>query len=113
MSSPSWRGGGSSKPSGRRRRPPGRPGEGAPAARQNDEARQTGDVAERLVSPVFVGRQRELDAIDGRWQRAVAGDPAVVLVGGEGGVGKTRVVEEICHRATEGGARVLIGRCVP
>jgi DNA-binding CsgD family transcriptional regulator/tetratricopeptide (TPR) repeat protein len=43
---------------------------------------------------------------------AVAGEPAVVLVGGEAGVGKTRLVEEAAERARASGARVLTGSCV-
>jgi predicted ATPase len=43
---------------------------------------------------------------------AVAGDPAVVLVGGEAGVGKTRLVEEATEQARGSGARVLTGSCI-
>src|SRR5947207_9046914 len=70
-------------------------------------------MAERLVSPVLVGRQRETEAIEARLQQAQAGSPAVVLVGGEAGVGKTRLVDELGRNAAAGGARVLVGRCVP
>jgi DNA-binding CsgD family transcriptional regulator/tetratricopeptide (TPR) repeat protein len=65
-----------------------------------------------LVSPVFVGRDAELAALTAALDAAVAGDPAVVLLSGEAGVGKTRLVEEAAGRASEAGARVLSGSCI-
>lgn len=65
-----------------------------------------------LVSPVFVGRGRELDVLMGALEGARAGDPSVVIVGGDAGVGKTRLVEETAARAGQADARVLIGSCV-
>jgi predicted ATPase len=65
-----------------------------------------------LVSPVFVGRGTELAALVAALESAVAGAPAVVLVGGEAGVGKTRLVEEAAERARSDGARVLTGSCI-
>jgi ATP/maltotriose-dependent transcriptional regulator MalT len=64
------------------------------------------------VSPVFVGRGAELETLLNALQSAVAGEPAVVLVGGEAGVGKTRLVEEAAARARQDGARVLTGSCI-
>jgi tetratricopeptide (TPR) repeat protein len=43
---------------------------------------------------------------------AIGGEPALVLLGGEAGVGKTRLVAEAAERAREAGARVLVGACV-
>jgi DNA-binding CsgD family transcriptional regulator/tetratricopeptide (TPR) repeat protein len=65
-----------------------------------------------LVSPVLVGRRDELDLLLMAAERAAAGEPAIVLVGGEAGVGKTRLVEEAATRATGLGARVVTGACV-
>ena len=42
----------------------------------------------------------------------MAGEPVVVLLAGEAGVGKSRLVQEIAARATRRGARVLTGGCV-
>jgi DNA-binding CsgD family transcriptional regulator len=64
-----------------------------------------------LISPVLIGRQAELGALAQAFQRAAAGEPAVVLVGGEAGVGKTRLVEEAASRAAVSGVRVLTGAC--
>ena len=69
-------------------------------------------VGRTLVSPVFVGRDAELAALTAALDAAVAGDPAVVLLSGEAGVGKTRLVEEAAERASEAGARVLAGSCI-
>jgi predicted ATPase len=65
-----------------------------------------------LVSPVLVGRRPELEALSAAFERAAAGDPAIVVVGGEAGVGKTRLVEEAAGQMAEDGARVLTGACV-
>jgi predicted ATPase len=69
-------------------------------------------VGRTLVSPVFVGRDAELAALTAALDAAVAGDPAVVLLGGGAGVGKTRLVDEAAERASEAGARVLAGSCI-
>jgi AAA ATPase domain len=47
-----------------------------------------------LISPVLVGRQEERGALARAFARATAGEPAIVLAGGEAGVGKSRLVEE-------------------
>jgi DNA-binding CsgD family transcriptional regulator len=65
-----------------------------------------------LVSPVFVGRGAELTALVAALESAVQGEAAVVLIGGEAGVGKTRLVEEAAERTRASGARVLTGSCV-
>jgi hypothetical protein len=59
----------------------------------------------------FVGRQGELDRLRGRWAEAAAGRGGLVLVAGEPGIGKTRLVEELAERAAEDGAEVLWGHC--
>ncbi|MGF7236853.1 MAG: helix-turn-helix transcriptional regulator [Frankia sp.] len=64
------------------------------------------------VSPVFVGRRGELASLAGEVRRAAAGEAGFVLVGGEAGIGKTRLVEEAAGAATRAGMRVLSGRCV-
>jgi DNA-binding CsgD family transcriptional regulator len=67
----------------------------------------------RVASPTFVGRVEELELLEAAGVRAADADPAVVLVGGEAGVGKTRLVAELtAHRATDR-SRVLVGGCVP
>ena len=65
-----------------------------------------------LVSSVFIGREAELATVTTALESAVAGTPTVVLLGGEAGVGKTRLVEEAAARARATGARVLAGSCI-
>ena len=67
----------------------------------------------RISSPRFIGRAGELAELAAGLERASAGEPAVFLVGGEAGVGKSRLLAELTARAREDGARVLIGGCVP
>jgi DNA-binding NarL/FixJ family response regulator len=65
-------------------------------------------------SPTFVGRAEELELLEAASVRAADGDPAVVLVGGEAGVGKTRLATELTSRwDADDGTRVLFGGCVP
>ena len=59
----------------------------------------------------FVGRSGELDQLMEAWVRAKDGVPRAVLLGGEPGVGKTRLSGECARRAHDDGALVLYGRC--
>ena len=61
----------------------------------------------------FLGRTAELGLLAGAWRRAAAGDRQVVVVAGEPGIGKTRLVNEAARAAHAEGARVLYGRCHP
>jgi DNA-binding CsgD family transcriptional regulator/tetratricopeptide (TPR) repeat protein len=63
-------------------------------------------------SPVFIARSSELGLLDAALVRAAAGQPSLVVVGGEAGIGKTRLLEELEARI---GSRALflVGRCVP
>ncbi|MFI2202528.1 AAA family ATPase [Streptomyces sp. NPDC020192] len=70
-----------------------------------------GPVETRSVSPVFVGRTDELDTLNDALGRARAGEPQALLLGGEAGVGKTRLVEEFAAAAGRH-AVVAVGGCV-
>ncbi|MFB7980944.1 helix-turn-helix transcriptional regulator [Streptomyces vinaceus] len=71
-----------------------------------------GDVETRSVSPVFVGRADELAVLTDALARATGQEPQAMLVGGEAGVGKTRLTEEFVHEAARRGAVVAVGGCV-
>ena len=75
----------------------------APAAGRNPL-----DVATRTK---LVGREEELAFLRDQWQAVEAGRQGLVLISGEAGVGKTRLVEEFAHGLRSRGARVLWGRC--
>ncbi|WP_217130569.1 AAA family ATPase [Streptomyces sp. AC558_RSS880] len=68
-------------------------------------------VETKSVSPVFVGRSTELDTLNTALTRAAA-EPQALLIGGEAGVGKTRLVEEFAAAARRRGAIVALGGCV-
>jgi ATP/maltotriose-dependent transcriptional regulator MalT len=53
-----------------------------------------------------------LEFLGGALERVLSGEQATVLVGGEAGVGKSRLVHELIDRARAAGTRVLIGGCV-
>ncbi|WP_433180523.1 helix-turn-helix transcriptional regulator [Actinoallomurus sp. CA-150999] len=68
-------------------------------------------VRAREVSPAFVGRQPELSVLADALRRATAGTPGAVLIGGEAGGGKTRLVGEFADRIA-GEALILTGACL-
>src|SRR5204863_6176221 len=59
----------------------------------------------------LVGRQRELDTLDESWNKARAGRGGVVLVTGDAGIGKSRLLEELSARVGATGGTVAWGRC--
>ncbi len=69
-------------------------------------------VTTRVASPEFVGRRRELATLADAVARGTDGDAVVALVGGDAGIGKTRLVEEVASHARARGALVLEGGCV-
>ena len=60
----------------------------------------------------LVGREREVHSLSEALDRAGHGQPGAVLVAGDAGVGKTRLLGELTFRATAGGATVLVGHCL-
>lgn len=59
---------------------------------------------------VLIGREAELNALQGMLDAARSGErPAVALVG-EPGIGKTRLLSELCDRAETAGFEILAGR---
>ncbi|MFL5674625.1 MAG: ATP-binding protein, partial [Chloroflexota bacterium] len=69
-------------------------------------------MARRLSSPVFVGRSDEFAALLAAAHGAEASEPSIVVVGGEAGVGKSRLVAEAAARLRDDGWLVLEGGSV-
>ena len=66
----------------------------------------------RVSSPIFVGRVAERAALTEALERAAAGQPGTVLITGEAGVGKTRLLTEAMKLAAGMGAANVAGICV-
>jgi DNA-binding SARP family transcriptional activator len=77
--------------------PPADPAPAGPA--------RTGAAAE------FLGRSAELAELQETWQAAAAGQPALVLVRGGAGVGKTRLVTQLAQLARGQRAVATFSRC--
>lgn len=59
----------------------------------------------------FIGRQRELAALHKVLARALDGQPGVVLLTGEPGIGKTRTAQQMVEHAARHQVLALCGRC--
>jgi class 3 adenylate cyclase len=65
-----------------------------------------------FVTPM-VGREQELGLLLDRWQQAQEGEGQVVLLSGEPGIGKSRVMSTLRERLTAQGAQALRFQCSP
>ncbi len=70
------------------------------------------DAALGKLTPL-VGRDREVDLLLERWHRARAGSGQMVLIQGEAGIGKSRLLQELKQRIADDGAARLECRCAP
>jgi DNA-binding CsgD family transcriptional regulator len=70
-------------------------------------------VTEQVPNGAFVGRVAELDRLDSALATLEERGAATVLVGGDAGMGKSRLIEEFCSRARARGALVAVGTCTP
>ena len=72
----------------------------------------TTQMSRRASSPVLVGRDEQMAALDIAFASVRQGGPSAVLLGGKAGVGKSRLVSEFARTAGAAGARVLTGGCL-
>lgn len=70
-------------------------------------------VSARHGSPPLVGREAELAVLDAQIAAALAGQPRLLLIGGEPGIGKTRLLDALTERARAAGFETLIGHAYP
>lgn len=66
----------------------------------------------RLAGPI-VAREREQVFLLDSWQRAVQGNGHLVLLGGDAGMGKSRLVEALAERVRDTPHRLLRCQCSP
>ncbi|HKH87586.1 MAG TPA: AAA family ATPase, partial [Acidimicrobiales bacterium] len=71
------------------------------------------NLAWSLTSPGdrFVGREDEVQRLESELSAASSGIRRIAVIGGEAGIGKTRLAGEVARRLHAGGAVVLYGRC--
>ncbi|MBA3231198.1 MAG: tetratricopeptide repeat protein [Acidobacteria bacterium] len=69
---------------------------------------EAGDRASRTP---FTGRAEELSSLQALVRDARGGEGRLVLVVGEAGVGKSRMIHELREQISAGEMRVLVGRC--
>src|SRR5580765_2355981 len=65
----------------------------------------------RVLCETLVGRDAEISTLEDALLGAMRGDGGVVIVGGEAGMGKTRLVTELMTRARRRGCVVVSGAC--
>ncbi|GAA2216042.1 hypothetical protein GCM10009850_115110 [Nonomuraea monospora] len=81
-------------------------------SRQAAPAARAVPAAEKAPASGLVGRSEELAVLRQAAESALAGGSGLVIVEGEPGVGKTRLLEEIAVEADRRGALVVWGRCL-
>jgi len=64
-----------------------------------------------MLCPVLVGRERELASLEAILVEVVTKGGRVALVGGDAGIGKSRLLDAFLSRARASGARTLAGHC--
>ena len=109
-----------SEPAPRRDQPASRPaagsgGDGRAAADRfpsEEVKRILLAMAGTVTSSRFVGRTAELGRLEAAVADADGGEPLTLCVGGEAGVGKTRLVARFAGQVRERGGHVLLGGCI-
>jgi DNA-binding SARP family transcriptional activator len=76
-----------------------------------DPAGPAARPSRQAAAPELVGRGRELSELVAILDTTFGGTGAVALVGGEPGIGKSRLADALAWHARERGGRVLVGRC--
>lgn len=70
------------------------------------------DVATPALTAPLIGRETEIGALRDAWEQAAKGEAAAVVLAGDAGIGKTRLITEFSSEVTERGGLVLLGHCL-
>jgi len=81
-----------------------------PSALPPTSARASGPLSAEENAPPLIGRASELERLRNAWRRAAAGERQIVLIAGEAGVGKTRLIERFVSEV--GDLHCAHGQCV-
>jgi len=79
----------------------------ASGARSRFEAKASHGLA------AMVGREEEAALLDRRWQQSTEGEGQIVLISGEAGLGKSRIVQALKERAGEESRSRILYYCSP
>jgi predicted ATPase len=80
---------------------------------RESDAQSRFQVAVRIGLTPLVGREHELGLLQERWDRAKHAEGQVVLLSGEPGIGKSRLVEVLKEHVGQEGATRIEFRCSP
>src|ERR1700749_5165439 len=69
------------------------------------------EMSGRSSSSVLIGRDEQMAALEAAFASVRQGGPSAVLLGGEAGVGKSRLVSDFGRTAVSAGARGTTGGC--
>ena len=76
------------------------------------ETTRFGRARTRGLTPL-VARTDELRQLIARWEGARRGQGAVVVLSGEAGIGKSRLIQELCEHVSREGERCVSSQCWP
>ncbi|MDQ6607536.1 MAG: AAA family ATPase, partial [Actinomycetota bacterium] len=79
------------------------PQEPRPAEGPSEERSQPGRSARGPRTPSLIGRDEELAKLDAAWEGAAHGAGTAIVIRGEAGIGKTRLVRELRERIRRAG----------
>src|SRR5713226_9571758 len=80
---------------------------------RESEAQSRFEVAIRTGLTPLIGREHEVGVLQERWQRTQQGEGQVVLLSGEPGIGKSRLVQELTEQLAHEGVTRMEFRCSP
>jgi predicted ATPase len=69
------------------------------------------DLVEAAIGPHLIGRDAELTQLRVAWRQAASGRGRAIVITGEPGIGKTRLLAEAAKIGSADGGTVLYGRC--